>query len=164
MGRERLPELEPLWIAMLRHHVSVAPPDLEGDIAPFRDEAASWARRREIYDSFFIACTAVLHVAEPEGGGPLAGYAMVRIGSGWAQLAMPEPVAELESLSVAPEHRGQGLGTRLLAAVHGDLRARGVEVMSLAVLAGNAAAERLYARHGMVPVLTHMAGRVPPLQ
>ncbi len=31
-----------------------------------------------------------------------------------------------------------------------------------AVLAGNDAAARLYARHGMQPILTHMIGRGPP--
>lgn len=147
---------------MQRHHASVAPAGLDRDVAPFRDEAGSWARRRALYAGFFEAGSAVLHVAEPDGGGPLAGYALVRLGSGWSQIAMPEPMAELESLSVAPEHRGRGLGSRLLAAVHDDLRRRGVEVVSLAVFAGNDAARRLYERHGMVPVLTHMAGRVPP--
>jgi ribosomal protein S18 acetylase RimI-like enzyme len=104
--------------------------------------------------------TTRLLVAEADDG-KLAGYAMVRLSGGWSQLATPEAMAELESLSVAAAHRGRGLGTLLLAAVHADLRERGIEVMTLAVFAGNDAAARLYARQGMQPILTHMIGRVP---
>ena len=104
----------------------------------------------------------MLHVAE-DADGALAGYAMVRLSSGgWSQLDTPEAMAEIESLSVGREHRGRGLGSRLIAAVHADLRERGIELLTLAVFAGNEPAARLYARFGMQPVLTHMIGRVPP--
>jgi len=160
-GIERLDALAPLWIGMQSHHESVAPPELTAEVAQFRDHPESWQRRRASYASWFEAGNAVLHVAE-NGAGELAGYAMVRLSGGWSQLATPEAMAELESLSVAAEHRGRGLGTQLLAAVHADLRERGIEVVTLAVFAGNDAAARLYARHGMQPILTHMIGRVPP--
>ena len=159
-GIERLDALAPLWIAMQEQHEAVAPPALTAEVAPFRDRADSWRRRRASYASWFAADSAVLHVAEADDG-DLAGYAMVRLSGGWSQLATPEAMAELESLSVAAAHRGRGLGSLLMSAVHSDLRERGVEVMTLAVFAGNDAAARLYARHGMQPVLTHMIGRVP---
>jgi len=160
-GIERLDALAPLWIDMQHHHESVAPPALTSEVAPFRDPADSWRRRRASYASWFQTGNAVLHVAE-DGDGELAGYAMVRLSGGWSQLATPEAMAELESLSVAAAQRGRGLGTRLIDAVHADLRERGVEALTLAVFAGNEAAARLYARHGMQPILTHMIGRVPP--
>jgi ribosomal protein S18 acetylase RimI-like enzyme len=160
-GIERLDALAPLWIAMQEHHEAVAPPALTAEVARFREPADSWRRRRASYTSWFAADSAVLHVAEA-GGGDLAGYAMVRLSGGWSQLATPEAMAELESLSVAAAHRGRGVGTLLLSAVHADLRERGIEVMTLAVFAGNDPAARLYARHGMQPILTHMIGRVPP--
>ena len=159
-GIERLDALAPLWIAMQEHHEAVAPPALAAEVAAFREQADSWRRRRASYASWFAADSAVLHVAEADDG-TLAGYAMVRLSGGWSQLATPEAMAELESLSVAAAHRGRGLGTLLLAAVHADLRERGIEVMTLAVFAGNDAAARLYARQGMQPILTHMIGRVP---
>jgi len=159
-GIERLDDLAPLWIAMQEHHEAVAPAALTADIAPFREHADSWRRRRASYASWFEAGNAVLHVAEDDAG-DVAGYAMVRLSGGWSQLATPEAMAELESLSIGRAHRGRGLGGRLVAAVHDDLRERGIDLLTLAVFAGNAPAARLYARFGMQPVLTHMIGRVP---
>jgi ribosomal protein S18 acetylase RimI-like enzyme len=160
-GIERLDELAPLWAQMQSHHESVASATLTRDIAPFRDRDGSWKRRRALYEGWFAAGTAVLHVAE-DASGRIAGYAMVRLGSvGWAQLATPEAMAEIESLSVGRDHRGRGLGSRLIAAVHADLRERGIELLTIAVFAGNEPAARLYARFGMQPVLTTMIGRVP---
>jgi ribosomal protein S18 acetylase RimI-like enzyme len=160
-GIERLDELAPLWAQMQSHHESVAPAALTGEIARFRDHDGSWKRRRALYEGWFAAGTAVLHVAQDSEGG-VAGYAMVRLSqAGWAQLATPEAIAEIESLSVGREHRGRGLGSRLIAAVHADLRERGIELLTLVVFAGNEPAKRLYARFGMQPVLTTMMGRVP---
>ncbi len=159
-GIEHIDALAPLWIGMQKHHESVAPHALTGEIAPFREHADSWRRRRASYASWFEAGDAVLHVAQDPGGG-LAGYAMVRLSGGWSQVETPEPMAELESLSIGREHRGRGLGSRLIAAVHDDLRARGIDLLTLAVFAGNEPAARLYARFGMQPILTHMIGRVP---
>lgn len=159
-GIEQLDALEPLWIGMQRHHESVAPASLTEEVAPFREHADSWRRRRDSYAAWFAAGNAVLHVAEDDDGA-LAGYAMVRLSGAWSQLATPEAMAELESLSIGREHRGRGLGSRLIGAVHDDLRERGIELLTLAVFAGNESAARLYARFGMQPVLTHMIGRVP---
>jgi ribosomal protein S18 acetylase RimI-like enzyme len=161
VGIEHVDALAPLWLDMQAHHETVAPPWLTNGGPGFRDPAESWRRRRASYVSWFEESAAVLHIAE-DAGGAVAGYAMVRLGGGWSQLATPEAMAELESLSVAAEHRGRGLGSRLLAAVHADLRERGIEAVAVVVFAGNDAAARLYARHGMQPILTHMMGRVPP--
>ena len=160
-GIERLDELAPLWLQMQAHHESVAPAALTGEVAGFRDPDGSWARRRAAYATWFSAGNAVLHIAQ-DSEGRVAGYAMVRLSQGgWAQVATPEAMAEIESLSVGREHRGRGLGSRLIAAVHADLRERGIELLTLAVFAGNQPAARLYARFGMQPVLTTMIGRVP---
>ena len=66
------------------------------------------------------------------------------------------PYAELEApgslyisaLAVLPEWRGQGLGTRLLAAARERARALGCPALSLICFAENGAARRLYRRHG----------------
>ena len=84
---------------------------------------------------------------------------------------MPEPVAddepatirpliELENLAPStwyinvlatyPEHRGRGLGMRLLALAENLARDRGLSAMSLIVTGGNEGARRLYERIGYV--------------
>ncbi len=53
-------------------------------------------------------------------------------------------IGEIESLSVLPEHRGSGLGSRLLEQLESHLHERGVDDLILGALAGNADAIRLY--------------------
>ena len=73
---------------------------------------------------------------------------------------MLRPYAELEApgslyisgLAVAAEHRGQGLGTRLLVAARERARRLGCRELSLICLADNAGARRLYEREGFIVV------------
>ena len=70
------------------------------------------------------------------------------------------PYAELEapgslyisSIAVAPEWRGQGLGTRLLAAVRERAQRLGCPSLSLICLAQNTGARRLYEREGFTVI------------
>jgi ribosomal protein S18 acetylase RimI-like enzyme len=70
------------------------------------------------------------------------------------------PYAELEepgslyisSLSVAPRHRGQGLGRRLLAAARERARRLGCPSLSLICLDQNQGAKRLYEREGFTTI------------
>jgi ribosomal protein S18 acetylase RimI-like enzyme len=57
--------------------------------------------------------------------------------------------AELYSLSVAPQLRGRGIGTRLLDFVDDELARRSIEDLKVAVMVGNTDAERLYERRGL---------------
>ena len=59
---------------------------------------------------------------------------------------------EIMNLAVAPEHRREGLGARLLEEGLGLLRARGARQVYLEVRAGNEAARALYERRGFRPV------------
>ncbi|MBI3789827.1 MAG: ribosomal protein S18-alanine N-acetyltransferase [Gemmatimonadetes bacterium] len=83
------------------------------------------------------------HVYFPvlEVEGVLAGYAI-------ALFAADE--GELANLAVAPAWRGRGLGERLLDDVLAVGGVRGVRTTWLEVRESNAAARRLYARHGFV--------------
>ena len=147
---------------MLAHHETIAPRALVEDVVGFRSRADAWARRRARYAKWLADGGAFLHVAD-SGADGLVGYALARIvPGGAAQLAVPEPAAELESLSVAPAFRGRGVGSRLIGAVHDDLRDRGIEILGVTVFADNGDAARFYARHGMRPALSRMLGRVPP--
>src|SRR5207249_1289727 len=52
------------------------------------------------------------------------------------------------SLAVLPEHRGRGIGARLLDAVSGEAAAAGLSALALDVAADNEAAIRFYVREG----------------
>lgn len=54
----------------------------------------------------------------------------------------------IEALAVAESHRGQGIGTQLLAEAEAFARSRGRSRLALHVLVGNAGARRLYERAG----------------
>jgi len=57
----------------------------------------------------------------------------------------------IENLYVREAHRGEGVGSDLLAAAEAELRENGAERICLDVLAPNEAARRFYARHGYEP-------------
>ena len=66
------------------------------------------------------------------------------------------PYGELErpgsyyvcGMALFPEHRGRGLGARMLGLAREEARRRGLAEMSLIVFEQNAGAKRLYERHG----------------
>ena len=62
-----------------------------------------------------------------------------------------DDVPEL-GMAVRRAHRGQGVGSALLAGFLEQARDRGWRAVSLSVEDGNAAARALYERHGFVPV------------
>lgn len=64
----------------------------------------------------------------------------------------------LESLSVRPDQRGGGLGTRLFEAVRAEFVRRGAQELQLEVISSNAEAIRFYARQGLVPYVTTLVG------
>jgi ribosomal protein S18 acetylase RimI-like enzyme len=63
--------------------------------------------------------------------------------------------AELYSLSIAPEERGGGIGTRLLDELDRQLAAASIADLVVAVMTGNHAARRFYERRGLRAVETH---------
>lgn len=56
--------------------------------------------------------------------------------------------AQITNVAILPAYRGQGVGTRLMAAVIEAVKARGVTAMTLEVRPSNAPARALYARYG----------------
>ena len=81
------------------------------------------------------------------------------------------PLLELESLvpgswyinalAVLPEHRGEGLGSRLLAQADGLAARARATTISLIVDDANEAAKRLYARHGFAEIARRPALSIP---
>ncbi|HEY4996437.1 MAG TPA: GNAT family N-acetyltransferase [Solirubrobacteraceae bacterium] len=143
-GVERVAELEPLWAAMHVHHGEIAE-----HMAPTRDVADSWQRRRKQYEQWLAEDCAWLLIAEREG--TAIGYAVVRVEEGPPTWAVGELVAELESLAVLPAARNGGVGAALVAAAREIATAAGAPRMAVGVAHTNADALRFYAREGFAP-------------
>ena len=94
----RLDELEPLWLALHRHHRAVA------DLPVLRDDALSWQRRRDWYAAMLSGGHDFALVARTDGEPEPVGYAFVHIRPGdddtWP---VGSHMAELVSLAVAPD-------------------------------------------------------------
>lgn len=58
------------------------------------------------------------------------------------------PLAQLEELYVAPELRGKGIGSAMMARVEEELRARGCGEININVDEPDTGARRFYERHG----------------
>ncbi|WP_372451790.1 GNAT family N-acetyltransferase [Catellatospora tritici] len=149
-GAEVVDALEPLWIGLHEHHRTVAP-----HLAMY-DDARSWQLRRELYLRW-IAEPGSFVLLALDGDKPV-GYAFVHVFDGpddsWVS---GDRMAELETLSVAPAYRGRGLGTRLLDAVDARLDELGIGDLYIGVLATNLAAQRVYERRGLRPLMIKYA-------
>ncbi|PSQ17514.1 GNAT family N-acetyltransferase [Halobacteriales archaeon QS_8_69_26] len=64
------------------------------------------------------------------------------------------------NIYVVPEHRGEGVGSRLLAAAEGRLTEAGADVVALEAMADNEAARRFYRRKGYDEHRVEMEKRV----
>ena len=71
------------------------------------------------------------------------------------------PTAYLASLHVLPEHRGLGIGTRLIAQVGRDVQARGHSRLELDVVTTNTKAIAFYERLGATTIGEHPASWAP---
>jgi ribosomal protein S18 acetylase RimI-like enzyme len=141
-GTGELHELEPLWRSLHGHHRRVA------EVPVVADDDVSWQRRSAWYRSMLEAGEAFLLVARD--GPEAVGYALVQVRPGeddtWPFGAQ---MAELVSLSVAPQRRGGGIGTALMDAVDAELERRGIADLEVAVMAGNSRALAFYERRGL---------------
>jgi GNAT superfamily N-acetyltransferase len=135
--------LEPLWGALQAHHAAVLP-NL-GDRTPPRSHAESWARRRERYERWLSDDETFILLAErPDGP---VGYAFVTVGAGYAGWRTGR-LAELQTLSVLPQYRGEDIGGRLLGDAWSRLEERGVDEMAITTALANVDSHRFYERHG----------------
>jgi GNAT superfamily N-acetyltransferase len=157
----RFDDLAPLWHVLYDHHNALTP-HLRDRARPFE---RSWESRRRSErrwlesepDSFVVAA---------QDGGCYIGYAFVRVrsGAGFAESwSISDPLADLVTLVVAPEFRGQGVGSALMDAVEARLRRAGIADMAIAVIATNTEAMPFYERRGAVPYITEFIKRVQPL-
>jgi GNAT superfamily N-acetyltransferase len=155
-GVERLDDLQPLWEALHRHHVAVAP-ELSA-LGPTRGGEDSWQVRRAHYAELFRDDATFVLLAEADRG-PV-GYALVQV-RGPEESWQTGPVAELETLAVLPEFRGKGVGTALVQAVFRKLPEMGISDWSVASIASNRDARRFYERFEAIPFTASFIGKVP---
>jgi ribosomal protein S18 acetylase RimI-like enzyme len=141
---DRLQLVEPLWNALQEHHSTITP-NL-GDGVPKRELADSWQRRRAKYERWLQDPETFFVIAENLDR-PI-GYAFVTVGPGYAGWRTGDRLAELETLSVLPEHRGDGVGTALLESVWERLAEMGVEDLAITAAKTNLDSHRFYERHG----------------
>jgi ribosomal protein S18 acetylase RimI-like enzyme len=155
-----LTALGPLWVDVHHRHAESMP-----ELAPYVNDAETWAEHRKVYEEVMAKPGTVLLLARI--GDELVGYGVAHVlpasGSWLADTWVTGArVGEIESLAVRPGHRGKGIGGRLLDGLEAALAADGVEDLVLGVLPGNDAARRLYERRGYRPTwmyLSKLAGR-----
>ena len=153
-GAEAIDRLRPLWLALHHHHQAVGGERL----GPYVDDDASWRARRALYADF-LASGGFAMLAERDGA--LVGYAMVAVKTA-AETEFEDTwqsgdrVAEIETLVVLPEARGDGLGSALLDAVDAELADLGIEDAIIAAFVTNIDAIRLYERRGFRPASLYM--------
>lgn len=136
--------VEPLWNALQEHHARITP-ELDPQ-TPKRDLADAWRLRRSKYVRWLRDPETFFVIAEGEGG-PV-GYAFVTVGPGYASWATGDRAGVLETLSVLPEQRGEGVGAALIEAAWERLGERGIDDMAITTTKTNVDAQRFYERHG----------------
>jgi ribosomal protein S18 acetylase RimI-like enzyme len=139
------------------HHVHAASMP---ELAPYVSDAETWAQRRALYAQLLERPDTVLLLALD--GDALIGYALAHVApveETWiADTWRTAPrIGEIESLSVAPEHRGRGIGTALMDALERELEALGITDLIVGALAGNEDALRLYRRRGYRPTWLYLS-------
>jgi len=143
---EDIPRLEPLWVAVHHQHQAAMP-----ELAPYVSDEVTWREHFPMYEELFGKPDTFLFLASD--GPELIGYALGHVEpveESWiADTWVTAPrIGELESISVLPDYRSSGIGSRLLDEVHREFERLGVEDLIIGLLPGNEAALRFYERHG----------------
>lgn len=144
--------IAPLWRAMVEHHRQVAADEL-----PIRDADDAWTMRRREYRTWLDDGSGALLVAGADGADRPDGYAFCRLLRSGPTFDFGRVRGEVESLVVAPDARGGGVGTALLEECRRHLRSRGCTHWTVSVMAANAGAVQLYRRAGFRPWLLELA-------
>jgi ribosomal protein S18 acetylase RimI-like enzyme len=136
-----LNHLASLWGELQSHHLEVSTyPHL------VRDAESSWKSRLRWYRRLLADGGSYLTA---EDGGQLIGYAMVGIEDGPDDtFEVNGGVAEIVSLIVTRGRRSNGVGQALLEAAERLAHDRGIDTVKVAVMSGNAPAQRFYESHG----------------
>lgn len=161
-GRERLEDVRPLWETLHQHHLDMDPDE---ERRALRAQRHTWENRLKVYDRAFAEQDGFLLLAHDAGTSPESapiGFALVYFEDGapnWRTHG--GRIAALETLSVLPERRGEGIGTQLMDAIFVELRAAGIEEIRMEVADANTGARKLYEKLGMKAWNVTYLGPVP---
>ena len=144
-------EVAAIWALMAEEHKT------------YDDDFWCWDKNavetwRERFKELLEQQDMVTLVAEASSGG-LAGFAVAAVKAAGSAV-FSRPRGEVWDLVIRPEHRGKGLGSRLMEAVFESLKALGVEEAVLHVALANPTAIRFYEKLGMRPMMYRMHRRL----
>ena len=150
-----LDRLGDLWIGVHAQH-QVSMPEL----APYVTDAESWAARRTLYREVMVKPDSVLLLAHVED--ELVGYGLAHVLETEAHLDRRHLAARragrrdrVPRRAAQPPRPGHRHGPA--RPLEGELATIGVTDLILGVLAGNVAAQRLYARLGYRPTWLYLS-------
>ncbi|MDP9497982.1 MAG: ribosomal protein S18-alanine N-acetyltransferase [Actinomycetota bacterium] len=109
-------------------------------------ERTFWSELGQLGSRHYLVALEADDRADDAAADRLCGERLV----GYAGLCDFPDEAWVQTLAVAPEAQGRGLGDRLLTALLDEAARRRAPAVSLEVRADNRAAQRLYERHGFV--------------
>jgi ribosomal protein S18 acetylase RimI-like enzyme len=157
LSAAEIDRVAPLFKRLVEFHREV----VEG-AWPVRSVEDAWAHRRGQYLEWLPAGTARMLAVVPAGSSqaPPLGYAVLSVKPSMASWDMGPRVGEMETLAVAVEARGQGIGTMLIEACRERLREEGITHWSVAVVEANEGATRLYERAGFRPFYRDLMARL----
>jgi ribosomal protein S18 acetylase RimI-like enzyme len=147
--------LEPLWVAVHHAHQAAMP-----ELAPYVDDEETWREHRPLYVELFERPDTFLFLARVDG--ELIGYALGCVAPASEGFAadtwrVGDRIGELESLSVLPEHRGEGIGSQLLDKVDEAFDKLGIDDVVIGALPGNTGALKLYESRGFKPTWIYLS-------
>ncbi|WP_395019830.1 GNAT family N-acetyltransferase [Dongia sp.] len=139
---EDLDRLEPLWLGLHAHHRRVAP-----QLAPFVDDALSWASRKRQYAE--VMAGNWFGFLARDGAADVGYLLCAERPMQWnATFDVPATLWELVTITLRDDHRGRGIGGRMLAAMEEHIQASGVQSRLIGVIPDNRAAVALYRARG----------------
>jgi len=139
-----IPDLKYVFLSLHDHYRQVSA------VALTEPDELAWGERVRTYEQSFTDGRAFLHLARV--GDRCVGYAFTTLHEGSDDtFPLGAGFAELYTLAVLPEFRGSAIGTALLDAVDATLSAAKIANLTVAVMANNEAAVRLYRRRGFIP-------------
>jgi len=146
-GRDELLDApRPLWLGLRDHHHAIAP-----ELGAIHDDDESWMRRRAQYAQWLADDERAFFLLARRAGALIA-YAFARpvppTSPTWSG---EHDLLEIETLSVAPETRGTGIGAHLIALAREEVERQGYAGLSLVAVAANRDALRFYEREGFAP-------------
>jgi diamine N-acetyltransferase len=130
--QELLASIAPLWLELNRHHGSLSP--------HFKDFYRSFTFEQRMASIARHAIKLRLFLALPEANSPPVGFGIASIDA--------QEVGEIDSLYIQSPHRGRGLGSRLIQAMHAWFASEKIVTRRVTVAAGNEDAYAIYEKHG----------------